>query len=139
MEKYSTAKEAQKAPRMAHLRGTSQFSAIPVELWAAPLTPTEIRVYAALALFANKDTGVCHPSHRVIAQRAAIQETAVSPAIKKLEDRGIIVVDRQERCHWYRLVPPVEWRSNLNLSPAFNEQQRQKELERKGAHALRVA
>ena len=70
-------------------------------LWAldeAPLTnPTSVLVLVALADEADDEGGSCYPSLRRIADRARVSTNTARDHIRKLEEAGLIEVERPER------------------------------------------
>ena len=55
----------------------------------ARLTPSAKKVYIYLSKIADKD-GYCFPFYRTIARRCSVSESAVSKAIRELEDAELL-------------------------------------------------
>ena len=69
----------------------SKFSIVPRVVWQG-CQPNEVRVYAALASYADWDTGVCWPSHSTLAEALNVSEATVRRALRGLLQKGVIDV-----------------------------------------------
>lgn len=58
-------------------------------------SPAAVKVYVALALRADHDTGICWPSHRTLANDTAVSIPTVRRALKELEAIGAVSVTRR--------------------------------------------
>lgn len=68
---------------------TGPFAITPLWLLDAGLTNSELRVFIALATFADRD-GACHPRIQRIAARAKVSQAATKRALYKLRDMGVV-------------------------------------------------
>ena len=90
--------------------------------WAFDLPlkkPTQKAVLIALANYADKQGGSCFPSIATIMRCTGLSERAVSPAIKWLEDNGLIVADRKPgRVTQYQLMFDADAPQEMQEAPA---------------------
>lgn len=57
--------------------------------------PTEVKVYACLASYADWDTGMCWPSRNTLAEACGVSLATVKRALTGLEKVGAITVERR--------------------------------------------
>ena len=90
--------------------------------WAFKLPlkkPTQKAVLIALANYANEHGGSCFPSVATIMRCTGLSERAVSPAIKWLEENGLIVANRKTgRVTHYQLMLDAEPPQEMRETPA---------------------
>ena len=129
------------------------FVVVPRSLLALKLSPSELRVWLALASFCY-DTDTCWPSHAaMIADRLPPGTTAstIRKVKRGLERKGLLVTEERhtgsgrETSHLYRIMAPSqtagEGRRNGPPPPAVSppleeEQRRRTSKRRKGTHAV---
>lgn len=72
----------------------AKFAIVPRFIWQG-CQPTEIKVYCALASYADWDTGVCWPSRQTIADVAGVSLSTVKRSLGKLEAMGAIQINHR--------------------------------------------
>ena len=73
---------------------SQQFAMVP-EFIICGASPTQVRVYACLALFVDWETGVCWPSHQTLAERLGVSVATVRRALRGLVSMGAVKVTRR--------------------------------------------
>ena len=82
----------------AEANETPSFAMVPVQvLLDERVTPALLRVYTALALYANQEDGMCRPAQTTIADILKIKRQAVNHAIQQLVDLGYLLKMRRKR------------------------------------------
>ena len=72
----------------------SEFVIVPRFVWQG-CQPTEVKVYAALASYADWDTGLCWPSRSTLAEACGVSLATVKRGLAGLERCGAISVERR--------------------------------------------
>ncbi len=72
----------------------SQFVIVPRFVWQG-CQPTEVKVYAALASYADWETGLCWPSRQTLAEACGVSLATVKRGLTGLERCGAISVERR--------------------------------------------
>ncbi len=73
----------------------SQFSIVPRYVWQG-CQPTEIKVYCALASYADWETGLCWPAQQTLAEAAAVSLSTVKRALHTLVAIGAVEVSSRD-------------------------------------------
>ena len=73
----------------------SQFVIVPRFVWQG-CQPTEVKVYAALASYADWTTGICWPSQETIAETAGVSLSTVKRALHTLVAVGAVEMSSRE-------------------------------------------
>ena len=104
----------------------SKFVIVPRIVWQG-LQPREIKVYCALASYADWDTGVCWPSRARLADDLGVSVSTVDRALSRLVKAGVIEIDKRKTdrgdhdSNLYRLPfainAPVGGRKTAGTSP----------------------
>ena len=74
---------------------SSQFSIVPRYVWQG-CQPVEVKVYCALASYADWETGVCWPSQQTIAEASGVSLSTVKRAIHTLVAVGAVEVTSRD-------------------------------------------
>ncbi len=108
----------------------SKFSIVPRFIWQG-CQPTEVKVYACLASYADWDTGVCWPSRNTLAEACGVSLATVKRALAGLEKAGAIIIERRAQLggkndtNFYRLPfainKPVE-KDGVKSEPLWGHQ-----------------
>ena len=69
------------------------FFSLPNEIFLLGLSPGELAVYCYLRRCENQKTHRCWPSYKTIGEAVGMCANTVSRYVKKLEERGLIVVE----------------------------------------------
>ena len=69
---------------------------VPEKAYKLHLTSSEINVYQYLCCRANKQ-GECFPSQSTIAKAVNLHRSTVNKAIKRLEDKKLLVITQRKR------------------------------------------
>ena len=69
------------------------FFSLPNEIFLLGLSPGELAVYCYLRRCENQQTHQCWPSYKTIGEAVGMCTNTVSRYVKKLEERGLIVVE----------------------------------------------
>lgn len=69
------------------LKNTFPF---PNEIFILGLCPGELAVYSCLLCCANRKTGQCWPSYKVIGKAVGMAENTVAKYVRSLERKGLI-------------------------------------------------
>jgi hypothetical protein len=84
--------------------------------WPLQMSPTQKAVLISLADQANDD-GVCWPRIETIAVRTCLSERAVQVAIKWLEERGVLRLERRYKRSTVFTISPRDFREGESDSP----------------------
>ena len=77
------------------MSGPSQFVIVPRFVWQG-CQPAEVKVYCALASYADWTTGVCWPSQQTVAEVAGVSLSAVKRAVHTLVAIGAVEVTSRD-------------------------------------------
>ena len=81
---------------------TARFARVPASAVVDKrLSPKTFRELAMICVYANKD-GLCWPATQTMADRLRLSRTGVRYHIKKLEDLGLVYVERRSRARGAR-------------------------------------
>jgi hypothetical protein len=85
----------------------------------ATLDGNSLKVWLYIALSVNRTTGKAHPGVRTIAEGTSIAPNTVTAAVKRLEEFGLLSVDRETRK--YNLYEPTNYVSANKADPKGEE------------------